>query len=145
MIDVRDYEEEDSKNIELRDIFKSMPNVRKRFHQMTLHPDAVAHTILINGEVAAIVGGFVLWKGVADVWSMTSDLVKKAPKSFHKICLTILSMYEDLYNLQRLQVSIRSDFEAGIMWARALGFTEECLMKKWGPDGMDYYLYSRIK
>ena len=48
------------------------------------------------------------------------------------------------HNIKRVQTGIRKDFKEGIRFAEWLGLEREGLMKNWGFDGSDQYLYARI-
>ena len=47
-------------------------------------------------------------------------------------------------NLKRVQTAIRSDFTVGKKFAKWLGLKEEGLMRRYGFDGSDQYMYARI-
>ena len=47
-------------------------------------------------------------------------------------------------NITRVQSAIRKDFKQGLRFAEWLGLEEEGLMKKFGFDGTDQYMYARI-
>lgn len=46
-------------------------------------------------------------------------------------------------NLHRLQITVRCEDMRAVRWARAIGFTIDGMMMRYGPDGSDYYLMSR--
>ena len=45
---------------------------------------------------------------------------------------------------RRIDTMVRADFEAGIRWARALGFRQEGIMAQCGADGCDLLLMARL-
>ena len=48
------------------------------------------------------------------------------------------------HNIERVQSAIRKDFKEGQRFAEWLGLENEGLMKKFGFDGTDQYMYARI-
>mgnify|MGYP003671506105 CR=1 FL=1 len=47
-------------------------------------------------------------------------------------------------NLRRLQIVVDVNREKAVQWADFLGFKREGVMKRYGPEGHDYYMYARI-
>ena len=48
------------------------------------------------------------------------------------------------HGLWRIEAVVRADFPAGRRWVEALGFACEGLMRAYGPDRSDCYLYARV-
>jgi len=48
------------------------------------------------------------------------------------------------HNIKRVQTAIRKDFTQGQRFAEWLGLENEGLMKHYGFDGSDQYMYARI-
>ena len=97
-----------------------------------------------DGQVAAICGALKKWDGVADFWMLTSNLVTKFPLSFHKSCIEGLDFLMSEFGIHRLQASIAERHVISQKWAHRLGFQPEGLMKAYGPDGANHYLYARV-
>lgn len=53
----------------------------------------------------------------------------------------------DTFGGTRVEMHVREDFEQGKRWAEMLGFFCETPvpMRKFAPDGKDYYLYARVR
>jgi RimJ/RimL family protein N-acetyltransferase len=47
-------------------------------------------------------------------------------------------------DLQRIQASVHANDKQAIRYVEWLGFENEGLMKKFGPDGSDYYRFARV-
>ena len=47
-------------------------------------------------------------------------------------------------DLWRIQASVHTTDEQSIKFAEWMGFENEGLMKKFGPDGADYYRFARV-
>lgn len=103
-----------------------------------------AFTLMHGDDIIAIIGAFPFIPGVIHFWAMISKKVRKCPVAFHKECLSILDWYEKIEKPRRIQWECRTDYEMGWRWAEALGLTREGIMRGWGVDGADHYLYSRV-
>ena len=47
-------------------------------------------------------------------------------------------------HLHRLQITVRTDDNRAMRYAKAIGFETESVMKKFGPDKVDYLLMTRF-
>ena len=103
-----------------------------------------SHTVVLDDEVIAIIGGHLIFKGVMEVWTIISDKIRLVARSFHKKVLELIKLYSKLLKLVRMQMTVRFGYPTNYKWAEALGFKKEALMRSWGPDGDDYYLFARL-
>lgn len=101
-------------------------------------------TITFDGKPVAIVAMLFMWPGVAEVVSVTSEDVKKAPVSFHRLVRDLMMVHAKNMKLHRLQVTAKCDFAAGKRWIEALGFSLEGTLQQFGPDRANYYIYGRV-
>ena len=51
---------------------------------------------------------------------------------------------QDDASLKRIQASVHTNDQQAIRYVEWLGFENEGLMKKYGPDGSDYYRFARV-
>jgi RimJ/RimL family protein N-acetyltransferase len=51
---------------------------------------------------------------------------------------------QEEFDYQRIQASIAVTDKTAKRFAEWLGFQNEGVMKKYGPDGTDYYRYARV-
>lgn len=109
---------------------------------MDLSMEAI--TFLHNDEPIAIVGWYLISPGVLQVWSLISDGVSQCPIAFHKSVRLLIEHGFERFELRRMQMSVRLGFGPGWKWAKALGFNCEGVMKKYGTDGSDYWLFARV-
>ena len=111
-------------------------------YQATLGP---AITALICGQPVAVFGYIPYWGGLAEFWSMFDDRARRYPKAMTSIAKQFLYIAEIAEGLRRLQITVKSDDQRAYRWAKALGFEEEGLMRKFLPDGSDAYMMARTK
>lgn len=121
--------------IELRECFAGE-------ERPTQAPNAV--TMIVDGVPIAIFGGYRVGSGIYQLWGLVSDRVKDYPASFHRCVKLMLNYHIDSLKLRRVQLSVKVGFVVGWKWAKSLGFACEGIMKSYGPDGSDYWLFARV-
>jgi hypothetical protein len=104
-----------------------------------------AITAVVNNSPLAVFGFIHYWSGMAEFWSMFDDRMRRYPKSMTHIARQFLYIAERSEVLHRLQITVKSDDIRAYRWAKALGFEEEGLMRKFLPDGSDSYMMARIR
>jgi hypothetical protein len=101
-----------------------------------------------DGHILGSGGIAPIHDGVGDAWALFS--VKQEPgasRTWVQIDRAVrLFLHSHLgKDFRRIQTVVKTDFEHGHKWARRLGFSDPQTMRKWGPDGADYDLYSMVK
>ena len=109
------------------------------------NPCAITKTIVAPSGPIAVVGLIKRHSRMAEVWSLTSTAVYQYPFGFHRIVKKLLADYAKTLGLKRLYMTVREDFEEAQKWACALGFQPEGLLRAFGPDESNYYLFARIE
>lgn len=103
------------------------------------NPDQVAQNYMrgpgITGfcdqDVIACGGLVVLWKGVAEAWTVASPLVLKYPLFFHKHAKMFLEDCIEMFHLDRVQCIVDVEFYASQKWVKSMGFKAESVMPKY--------------
>lgn len=122
--------------------FTSMDNLKNRAQEVA---DAkTAFTVFHEGNISLCFGITPYWPGMAEAWMIPSRyaldrglrLTRGAKRFFDKIGPSL--------DLRRLQVVVCVDREKAVSWAEFLRFKREGLMRRYGPEGSDYYMYARI-
>ena len=109
-----------------------------------LEQDHLAFTGMVNGKPIFAAGMKMIWGQVAEGWVIASSDMWKYPLGVAKAIKKDFARVAKEHNIQRVQTGIRKDFKEGIRFAEWLGLEREGLMKNWGFDGSDQYLYARI-
>ncbi len=123
----------------------------QNFVPKTLHKSEMPRTILheaytfFNGSTPiAIIGGFFYTNGIFHIWGFISDGVQKEPIGFSKAAKRLLDRIIKNNKPRRLQIDVSVNYPELNRWAEFLGFSREGLMKSYGADGADHYLYARV-
>lgn len=119
-------------------IFK-IPHLLKIYEQLES-----SFTFMDEGEYLCAGGVIAFWEGVGEAWFILSDNMDLAKFT---ICTTVKKYLDILLDgpFVRIQATIKADDEKSIRFVEWLGFEREGLLRKYGIERADYYLYSRIE
>jgi len=109
-----------------------------------LEQDHLAFTGMVNDKPIFAAGYKIFWGNVAECWLIATNEMSNYSLSVAKIIKKDFARIAKENKLQRVQTAIRKDFKEGIKFAEWLGLEREGLMKNWGFDGSDQYMYARI-
>ncbi len=141
MIRETHYEPCDVFLVKAREIYEDRdPNFDNAY---ALHPGSVARTLWIGDVAIAVMCISIKYPGVADAWAVISDSVKLAPKDFHTWTDRFITTVMESNRLWRVQISVRSDYQTGNRWMRALRFNHEATLKYLGPKGHHYNIWAK--
>lgn len=140
------YEPWHFRAIELRDY-------EKAFQTMLATPDGYPELLqglaftFIEEKPVACIGVLELWPGVGEAWLSLSKRFEIGRPSRRWAALSRLIKVEfdkAMMSHHRIQTAIPLDFEPGHRFVRHLGFEDEGLRRKYGPDGSDYLAFVRL-
>ena len=103
-----------------------------------------AYTLFVDMKPVVAGGIIILWEGVCEGWVMANHNIFNIK---FLACKEIKKRTDDLCkknNIKRLQTTVKYDFKPGLRFADWLGLKPEGIMKKYGPDGSDYYRMAKI-
>jgi hypothetical protein len=104
----------------------------------------VAYTGIGEGKVYAMFGVYEYWKGCAEAWLIPSKHIGRKTLSFHRTALQFFELAANELGIKRLQFTIHSENVPAVKWAERCYFDFEGTMRRYGPDGKDYKIYSRL-
>ncbi len=107
-----------------------------------MHGHAI--TVLLHGRPAACFGSMKVWNGVEEMWCLLEERARKYRFAMTRIAIAYRDYRTIAANLHRLQLTVRCSDQRAFRWASAIGFKLEGQMRRYGPDGSDFYLMSRI-
>jgi len=146
-LDIKPFKAEHAMQLELRpeeSEAKDNLDLYKQFADMH-YSNGPACSLYYQGKLLFCCGVVLMYPGVGLAW-IACD---KAIKGFGRECLhygrMILDEIIEQYKLHRVQAEIKSSVDYFHKFILRLGFEEEGTMRKYGPDGSDYILYSRSK
>ena len=106
--------------------------------------DHLAFTGIVNDNPIFAAGMKIIWGQVAEGWVIATSEMWKHPLGVAKAIKKDFARVAKENNITRVQSAIRKDFSEGQRFAEWLGLEKEGLMRKWGFDGSDQYMYARL-
>lgn len=103
-----------------------------------------AVTIFKGNKALAVIGVVMLWNGVGEMWAIFDNQARDYKKTMLKSGKTFCDISFRYLHLHRLQITVRTDDNRALNYAKHLDFKEECVMKRYGPDQVDYLLMTRF-
>ena len=104
-----------------------------------------AYTGYEDGEVVGVGGLVEIYPHLAEAWRV----LKKNRGASLGTTRNILKIWRKLLysrpKYERIQATVHQEFEEGIRFLDFLGFTNEGLMQKFGPDKSNFFRYAYIR
>lgn len=122
----------DASDLSLTDFLNLVDNYQKQ---------GPAFQYVLNGHIIGVAGILTINQGVGHIWSILSDEVEKAPKSFIKRNKEIVALCVDYH---RLQCDVRADKPNWVKMIKLWGFQEEGVLRKMNKDKTDSVMLSRV-
>jgi len=141
-VEVRTFQPQDLYAISLQPAQRGIlyDTVMEKGYGEALAAVGKSYTATQGGEVMACIGVIPQWPGYCRAWALLSRDAGR--------CLVPLTRgvarWLRFHNEGRVDTAVRCDFDAAIRWAEILGFRQEGTMKKYDPEGSDYYLYAQV-
>lgn len=115
---------------------------RKRILEFqSLHGPCV--TAFVNRVPVAVFGLMFHWQGVGEAWSVLTEESRRYPIAMTKGAISFFDSCQILFNLHRIQITVKCIDKRAVRWAKALNFTEEGVMKEYSADKEDTYMMRR--
>ena len=140
--------------LELADCEYIMSVVKHRDELAELSPedvvemlnDSEVYSIFIDNSIVAFAGVIKPWLSRGVVYFLPDPNMSMRKFVMVKNTLKrIINMFFEDESLNRLEAQVRRDESAFQNWAEKVGFTKESLMKNWGIEGEDYFMYRILK
>lgn len=98
-------------------------------------------TGIYDGRVVGCAGLIPHWNNRAVAWALFSPTMPK------RAWPTILHKMRNVFKIgpRRIEASVEVGFGQGCRLAHYLGFAVEGVLKAYGPDGKDHFMYALVK
>jgi hypothetical protein len=133
LMDIREYDQI------FFDTIPDFPTVLESYAKL-----GPAYAAVHHGKPAAVFGCIPLWDGVAECWLVTGTNLPEIARPFHRVTKIMFDMFMSELNLVRLQVTIHQLNVNAVKWIKTLYFNEEGVLRKYGPDQEDFFMFARI-
>jgi hypothetical protein len=143
---IRAFHKNDPYMLSLLDAFSGDELARSSFIQ-GIEMGCSAYTIVKPGSDAplACLGGQLIYSKVLQLWALVDRAVTENPLYYARQTKRLSDLTFDRLDLNRIQFHARCDQEWVHRWANFLGYTLEARCKRYGEDGMDYFLFAKVR
>ena len=97
-----------------------------------------------NGHLVGCGGIIPIWDGVAECWLVGGWRLGTHRLSAVRALTATLARQVKEQQLRRLQAVVRADWDEAVRFVEFLRSQREGLLRGYGPDGSDHYVYARI-
>jgi|TARA_R110000822_G_C15260312_1_gene488165 hypothetical protein len=97
-----------------------------------------------RGKVIAAFGIRPFWDGVSEMWLIPGQEIDRHAISVIRAARQLSDAAIGDYSIKRLQMCVNVNNDTAFRFAKALRFEVESVMRKYGPDGADYYMMVRF-
>ena len=97
-----------------------------------------------NGHLVGSGGIIPIWSGVAECWLVGGWRLSPHKVSAVRALTQTLAKLVHEHKLHRLQAVVRADWNEAVRFIEFLRFEQEGLLRRYGPDRSNHYVYSRI-
>lgn len=104
----------------------------------------LAFTVMYKNKPICVFGCLKYWNGVAEMWALISDDIRKFPVYLTRAGQKWASICNIVFNLHRLEMTVKASDDRATRWAYALGFKHESLMEKYSAKQENFNLFVRI-
>ena len=139
MLSIRPYVPEDVLTLKL-----PYKLTRKQREELAVGDSIVGFTVCEHDKPIAVGGVHLLWEGVAECWLLASQDAIEKPVSLARYTKKYFNAIIKLNALRRAQATVFHGDSKALAFAEWLGMENEGLMKKYGPNGEDYFRVARV-
>jgi hypothetical protein len=97
-----------------------------------------------RGKVVIAFGIRHIWHGLAEMWLVPSEDIGSHAISLVRGARAVTDTALQDYGVRRLQICVKVENDTAFKFAKALRFEVESVMRKFGPEGADYYMMTRF-
>jgi len=98
-----------------------------------------------DGTVLGVIGGVLIWQGVASVGAILTNQIQGSPISVVRVTKRIIETVMRDHKIHRMEMAVRCGYPVGQRWAEGLGFQAEGILRQYGEDRADYTMYGKVK
>lgn len=97
-----------------------------------------------RGRIVCCFGLRDMWPGLVELWLLPGEGIDRHVRTLLVGARAILKDVISDSDIRRVQIAVKVEHEAAFRFAKALGFEVECILRKYGPEGADYYSMARF-
>jgi RimJ/RimL family protein N-acetyltransferase len=102
------------------------------------------YTAVAPEGVVGAAGLVQVLPGNWEAWAYTTDLFPQYGMQIHRIAKNLIKGFWDNPKVRRIQCTVNSTNKPAMRWAEKL-FDEKFVLEKYGSEGEDFYMFSKVK
>lgn len=106
--------------------------------------DIVGYTLMDDDVILGMGGVHNMWDGVGEAWLVISEYGFDKPRTIAKWTNVMFDVVQEEYGYKRIQAAVSLKDNDALRFVKWMGFEEEGVMRKYGPDGSDYARYAKV-
>jgi len=122
--------------------YVELPDFDLRLQNYETEPHC--YTAFLKHKPFCCFGVQEIWPGIGEGWLITDKMVEQLVVTLTRSTTRYFNLIAIERRLHRIQLTINTNDLLAVRWAHALKFTNEGLMRKYGPDGADYLMMSKV-
>jgi len=120
-----------------------IPNYRDYIYEIS--DPQWSWTAIGRGKVVACYGVREIWPHMVECWFIPGEgLDNHARTTLVGARATLQSVFDN-YGITRMQIYVKDQHMVALRFAKALHFEVECKLRKFGPEGADYFSMARFE
>lgn len=109
-------------------------------------PRQLSSTVLdVGGSPIAIFVALPLYPKVWELCAYVDKSVERCGLHYCKATKRLIDAAFIAYPVDRMQITVRADQPWAGRWATFLGFNFEGRLRKYGAEGVDHFLYAKVR
>jgi hypothetical protein len=120
-----------------------IPNYRDYIYNIS--EPGWSFTAIGRGKIIACYGLRQIWPHLVECWFIPGEGLDKHARTTLVGARATLQDAFDNYGIARMQIFVKDQHMVALRFAKALHFDVECKLRKFGPEGADYYSMARFK
>lgn len=101
-------------------------------------------TVLEGDKVIGVIGFYVMWDGVCELWSMPTEHTERYPLAYASTIRWYLNKIQNTFDMHRFQI-VAADDALHNRWLEFLKFECEGVLRKFSDTKKDFKIWSRVK
>lgn len=102
------------------------------------------YAVLMDGRPVIAGGVIEMHQGRGLLWCVMAQDAGRVLRRLTRLVQLYISLLTSV-QYHRLELTTQADFKPANRWAALLGFNNEGLMRGYGPDKKDHYLWARVR
>jgi hypothetical protein len=98
-----------------------------------------------DGKPLAVLGADAVFPKSLELYSFVDKSADLHRVGYAKSVRTVVESLWEEHAPNRMQMVVNSKYAWAEKWATFLGFQKESTLRKYGPDGEDFYMYARVR